>query len=426
MNNTKSVPAFFRKADLPDYDCGDGVIMKIYRSSSMEELDLYVDELLSAGFSLYDKQIRENNRFYVFFSGDTKVFASFCECDNTVRIIIDNYTVLPSKNPEYAAKITDTVLYQFETDHSLIDCGMCYIVKCSDGSFFIIDSAHMYSVNDNDRIHDFLRSINGAEEKIHIAGWFFSHGHTDHICKFMDFLKYNMSDCVIDGIYYNFVAPGHKDEGEWEESERTVRINFASLLKEHPEIKKYKLHSGQHFYINELEFYVLATHEDVYPNSMSNFNDTSTALMMTYEGTRVSFPGDGGRMISDVMTSRYSDELKCDIMQVSHHGHMGCRTEFYEKSGAKTALFPNTRIKLDEENEKLEENRRIIELADRYYVSSEGTVGLPLPYKAGSEIVYPDETTENFDGIYALWGYEYTDDFKEKVRNDFLKRHNLK
>ena len=79
MNNTKSVPAFFRKADLPDYDCGDGVIMKIYRSSSMGELDLYVDELLSAGFSLYDKQIRENNRFYVFFSGDTKVFASFCE-----------------------------------------------------------------------------------------------------------------------------------------------------------------------------------------------------------------------------------------------------------------------------------------------------------------------------------------------------------
>ena len=235
-----------------------------------------------------------------------------------------------------------------------------------------------------------------------------------------------MSDCVIDGIYYNFVAPGHKDESEWEESERAVRINFASLLKDHPEIKKYKLHSGQHFYINELEFYVLATHEDVYPNSMSNFNDTSTALMMTYAGTRVSFPGDGGRMISDIMTSRYSDELKCDIMQVSHHGHMGCRTEFYEKSNAKTALFPNTRIKLDEENEKLEENRRIIELADRYYVSSEGTVGLPLPYKAGSEIVYPDETTENFDGIFALWGYEYTDEFKEKVRSDFIKRNNSK
>ena len=39
---------------------------------------------------------------------------------------------------------------------------MCYIVRCCDGSFFVIDSAHMYSVNDDIRIIEFLRKLNGG------------------------------------------------------------------------------------------------------------------------------------------------------------------------------------------------------------------------------------------------------------------------
>lgn len=422
MSLFDNIPLFAPGADEPDYDCGNGAVLKAYRSASLPRFHAYCKQLESAGFALYDSQTCEGNEFNVYYNDKLKLFVYYTPCDNTVRVVADPYTLLPAKEPLSMPDKCKTVLYQFETDHSLIDCGMCYIIRCSDGSFFIIDSAHMYSVNDNDRIHGFLRSLTPDNEKIHIAGWFFSHGHTDHICKFLDFLKYNMSDCVIDGIYYNFIAPGHRDELDWEESERQVRLNFAAEIAAHPEIKKYKLHSGQRFFVNDLEFFVLCTHEDVYPASMSDFNDTSTALMMTYRGCKVSLPGDASRQSSDVITARYHDFLSCDIMQVSHHGHTGCRSEFYKRSNAKTALFPNTRIKLEEENVRLEENRLIISLADRYFVSSEGTVGLPLPYVPGSEIIYPDETTENFDGISALWGYTYTDEFKAKVQSDFIKR----
>jgi len=425
MNIFDNVPLIASFPDEPEYDCGNGARLRLYRNKDIGAYADYCSLLENSGFSLYDRTQCENNEFRVYTRGELKLFVYFTPCDGTVRVVADGYTLLPAKEPLPTAEKYQTVLYQFETDHSLIDCGMCYIVRCSDGSFFIVDSAHMYSVNDNDRIHDFLRSLTPDGEKIHIAGWFFSHGHTDHICKFLDFLRYNMSDCVLDGVYYNFVAPGHRDENCWEESERQVRLNFAADLAAHPEIKKYKLHSGQRFFINDLEFFVMASHEDVYPASMSDFNDTSTALMMTYKGYKVCLPGDASRMSSDVITSRYSDFLACDIMQVSHHGHTGCRTPFYERAHAPVALFPNTRIKLDEENARLEENRRIIEIADRYFVSSEGTVGFPLPYTPGSEIVYPDETTENFDGIYALWGYTYSDEFKAKVKSDFESRKRI-
>ena len=45
-----------------------------------------------------------------------------------------------------------------------------------------------------------------------------------------------------------------------------------------------------------------------------------------------------------------------------------------------------------------------------------------LPYSFGGTKRLPDETFEDFDGIFALWCYEYTDEYKEKLRREFLER----
>ena len=50
-----------------------------------------------------------------------------------------------------------------------------------------------------------------------------------------------------------------------------------------------------------------------------------------------------------------------------------------------------------------------------------GTVELDLPYIKGSAKKFDDETFESFEGVYNLWGYQYTDERKEELRRLFVK-----
>jgi hypothetical protein len=317
----------------------------------------------------------------------------------------------------------ETKLWQFETDHTLIDCGMCYIIRCADGAFFIVDSAHFYSIHDNDRIYKFLRDRTPGGKKIVIAGWFITHGHVDHTAKFLDFLECNYGDdVVIEGIYHNIVPPSHPDSVYWMEADKNLAKKYLSAVASHTEIPMHKLHTGMEFCVRELCFTVLCTHEDVYPGSLANYNDSSSVLMLETRGTKVLFPGDAGDIESDILLSRYGDILKCDILQAAHHGHFGCSVKFYELARARVILFPTNQIRYEEEYRVYEANRRAVEIADELYISANGTVGFTLPYTPGTAEVFPDETFEDFDGVKDLWGYEYTDERKKELTDAFLAR----
>ena len=197
---------------------------------------------------------------------------------------------------------------------------------------------------------------------------------------------------------------------------------FENTMLRNKDIKKVILHTGQRFFVRNLEFVTLCTHEDIYPESFSDFNNSSTAIMMFAEGSKVLFPGDCSDKSDKVLVGRYGDYLKCDVVQMSHHGHSGTSPEFYCLADAECVLFPITEIKFYEELPRQEANRVAIEIAKEYYIASNGAVEIPLPYKFGQTKVLPDETFEDFNGIFNLWTYEYTDEYKEKLYREFLER----
>ncbi len=413
------IPQLPQNGELP-YDCNNGVWMFLFRNKEKRDMDLYVNSALEMGYTVFDEAFFGDNYYTTLIKDNLQLHIYFTSCDSSLRIIADEYTALYNTKPQITENRCETTLWQFETDHSLIDCGMCYIIRCCDNSFFVIDSAHPYSVNDDKRIFDFLKMHTPEGEKVRVAGWFLSHAHEDHVGKFADILEYQ-KDIEIEAIYYNFVSTEHKDSFYWGTANKCFQNKYQRLFDEHCEIKKVKLHSGQHFYVRNLEFRVLCTHEDVYPNSLENFNDTSTMLMMWANGTSVQFPGDAGYEENDVVCPRFKELLKCDIMQASHHGHMGTKEEFYVYADAKTILFPNTQIKFDEEFEKIAVNRKAVEIADECYISANGTMEFKLPYIVGEAKHHNDETFEDFDGIYNLWAYEYTPERKQELYNKFLE-----
>ncbi len=420
MDIFKSFPCFPISADTVDYNCGDGAFMRIFSSCTQEMFFNYKNELEKSGFVVLQRHDIAGNIHFTLKKGSLTVQYYFNPCSETVRLIADLNT--HSVQTEYVPvkKVCDTQFIQFETDHSLIDCGMCYIIKCADNSFFVIDSAHFYSIKDNDRIHDFLRSMTPAGEKIRISGWFITHGHDDHVCKVKDYLKYNMADTVIDCFYMNIIPTDHRDNHFWGEANKAFSDSFCQTVREKG-IPVVKLHTGQRFFVRNLEFEVLCTHEDVYPCVFSDYNNSSTVLMLKAEGQKILIPGDASDKSSVVLEKRYGDYLKCDIIQLSHHGHHGTSEKFYEYASAPVVLCPNTQIKIDEEMH-IPANIKAFEIAEEVYISANGTVKLTLPYVLGTAEVLPDETNEDFNGIKQLWNYEYTEEFKKQHIEKFIER----
>lgn len=407
---------------LPPYDSFDGCTYTVYPCSDTEQYQKYLTEITRQGFTLYAENSIEGNLFATYIKSGCLVQTAVILTDKTFRVAVDTKTALYANRPQPCSRVVQPALWQFETDHTLIDCGMCYVMQCPDGSFFIIDSAHAYSLRDNDRLHDFLIEHTPKGQKCVIAGWYFSHGHADHICKFMDFLKYNTADVEIERIYYNFPRTTHPDAQYWDTADRKFTDNFLALLTHYPNIPVVHLHIGQRFYVRDFAFTVLCTHEEVYPASLRTYNNSSTVLLCDAAGSRIFFPGDASDESDRILLSFYKNIFRSDIMQVSHHGHFGLSAEFYKKANAPVVLFPTTQIKYDEEYWHYEANRAAVSLAKECYISANGTVKLPLPYQLGTAVVYPDETFESFDGVQNLWNYTYTPERRQELYNAYLAR----
>lgn len=403
------------------YDCGNDCKLELLCNKTIIDYEKLIRDFLDDGFCVVQNSEIDNFISTTLENNGTYLILTFDKIANEIRKIVDTYSSALNITYSKAGKCP-VRLWQFEVDHSLIDCGMCYVIQCSDYSFFIIDSAHAYSLRDDIRLYDLLRQETPENMPVIISGWYLSHGHADHICKCLDFIKYN-DDVLLKGLYYNFVPNDHFSSSTWLVSDIKHTELFNTEIEKRKDIPKFKLHSGQYFYIDCLRIDVLCGHEDVFPQSLEDYNNSSLMIMITVDGDKISFPGDSSGKSSEIIERRFHDFLKCDIVQVSHHGHFGTSADFYKKSDAKVALFPVTQIKFDEEFPRLEANRVACDIAQHVYIASNGTVMFTFPLKNSKILIYPDETNESFEGVFNLWNYDYSDEFKRNHIKAFTERN---
>ena len=415
--------AFLNEIDLPGTAAGrftglGGSRLYVQADVTAEEARAFADRLRAEGFAPLQQRETNGMRYYALQKEPYMAHLLYSPTENELRVCLAAQETVPRLAPDTCEGDGNTVFYAFENDQTLIDCGMCLIIECLDHSFFLVDSGHYFQPNDNDRIYRFLRERTPKGQKVRVCGWLITHAHTDHVCKLMDFLKYNTDDVVIEGFYHNLLPPDYAIwDGNHEEAH--IAAKLLAALADYP-APVYTLHTGMRFYVRSLAFDVLSTHEDLHPDFIEDYNDSSAVVMLRAAGSSILIPGDAAVAAGRKMELRWGNALKSDVVQVAHHGHTGLSAHCYELIVADTAIFPVTRIMFEQELPKKEANRRLIDIASQYFITGDGTVCVPLPYKKEAVYTLPDETVEDFAKIRRLWKYDYTPEYKAYIWRAFL------
>jgi hypothetical protein len=112
-----------------------------------------------------------------------------------------------------------------------------------------------------------------------------------------------------------------------------------------------KAHAGQKYYLANVEIEVLTTYDDLNPILINTQNDTNTVLRFTMkntnaagqrvgEPTTVLWAGDSNKQQSRYMCAMFGSYLQSDMVQVAHHGNVGCEKDFYSLVAAEVLWFP--------------------------------------------------------------------------------------
>ena len=407
VNYAHAAAAFTSK-----HSSDDTVVFKI-TNTTFPEFYAYVNELTSNGYEKVNENTIGDNYFYTFKNGDTLLNVVFWFSANEATITVEKVKALPENttSPEYT-KTNDPTITQIKLEASIPE-GMSYVIHLSDGTFFIIDGG--WSDTDEkeaDKLYNQLVALAGEGNDIVIAGWIFTHCHGDHIGTFNLFVNKYHDKVTIKELLYNFPADDHiEGSGSAYMLNNTPQryVDFRRVIAEYLQDTKYvKLHSGYKFYYANAEVEILQTLEDIYPKTVADydFNSSSTIFTVTIGGQRMIFLGDVSDAGASRLTNMYGDYLKCDIMQVAHHGLNNNSTikALYQKIDAEYILYPAP-LNWYEGNSNATANKYLASestTVKQIFVSGAQTVKLCLPYdgklfdgvKIPNVVVAPEEPEE--------------------------------
>lgn len=230
---------------------------------------------------------------------------------------------------------------------------MFYTIESNKGDLIIVDGGNVGN-------EDYLKQI--IDEKGgHIDAWILTHPHPDHIGAFNELWDEIKDDVdivyTIDMDYDAYRGKAREWDG-FEEYERFLKYmdGFERLVL---------LHTGDETEICGLQCKVFSAYDSgVNQISGDLCNDGSMMFRIVNKEESMLFCADVGRVMSDRIIQEYGDELKCNYIQMGHHGNGGLSEEFYRLTEPQAAFFdaPEWLMNPSEgTNYTTPENRKIME-----------------------------------------------------------------
>ena len=234
----------------------------------------------------------------------------------------------PKKNSNGEYPITGYLLSSSSVSDSNGN-GMSIIYRLSDGSFLIYDGGNesVYGL-----LYKCLKDLSEGGDII-ISAWVLTHGHGDHYGALSRMASegYNY-DVTIKELWMN---PTSNSEDVW---------LYNKLKSMFPNTKIRNLVYGEKFTLDKIQVEVLCT-PDVLPNRSDNTRNTfSIVTMLTIDGKKFLMTGDSDEPAWEYMVTKHNiHSLKCDYLQVPHHGVFWAGTaEAYALMDPSYLIVPST------------------------------------------------------------------------------------
>ena len=344
------LPAFTAASPLPPFEGNNGTVTYGFEGADTESANAYRSALDELGFMrIFENSIAECT-FTTFRKNELSVRVAHYPTIKLLKIIAtrgEEYVTYENRNNGDEPYWTPAITQIGRKGALQWSPGMSYIIRNTDGSFVIFDGGPRDD-EDVDHLMTFLRAHQPGVQKPVIAMWLFSHPHQDHLNLAKAFWDKYHDDIDLRAVAFNFpnmeatvIGKGNDVHAEKVQSVIDHHNDILRRIAEYfPNTKRYTPHTGDRYVMPGYTIDTLVCYEDIYPDKFSDVNYFSLAWMIRSENKKVLLLGDTGKRISQRMADVYRFELKCDIMQICHHGNFGATMDLYRYADPDICLWP--------------------------------------------------------------------------------------
>lgn len=208
---------------------------------------------------------------------------------------------------------------------------MFYTIEPVKGGLIVVDGGWKENAS-------FVREVLQKKGGV-VDAWILTHPHPDHMGAFNSIYN-NTGDITIKNIYtidmdYESYKNLHYEWDGFDVYEEFL-ASAAGLGKQ-----CHYVHTGDEIDLCGLSMKVLNAYSADETNAVSRDLCNDGSMMFKIYGREESmiFCADVGESMSDVILSRFEPEIKCDYIQMGHHGNGGLSEKFYRLTKPQAAFF---------------------------------------------------------------------------------------
>ncbi len=361
-------------------DVEDNALQYLYLGEGVNEAAYqnYYNKLLEAGYTVVTQSEVQGSKFCTLVNESAEVslyvaYNAYAHAEKYNRTFQKALRVISAPLSDAAlpdatllvqdlgyARRAEPAITAIETPGTSGGNGMSYIVTLEDGRFIVLDGGGVSADNNSDtklwqalvNLHEKIYPAKGSvspANPVHLAAWIITHSHWDHYDTFRRVMESEKKNSLkIDYILGNYPSEsGIPYEYDDHQAMMPALIDRYCGTEE-GDTKFVKVHTGHKYYLANVELEALVTHEDVNPKRIDTSNDTCTVFRFSIKNTQapaaepttVIWTGDANRYQSRFMCATYGDYLQSDMVQVAHHGAVGCESDFYDTVAPTVLWWP--------------------------------------------------------------------------------------
>ncbi len=214
---------------------------------------------------------------------------------------------------------------------------MSYMIKTPSGETVMIDGGNPIEIE-----AEHLYSLIKGKQ---ISAWFFTHAHQDHIGALLYLLENKETyDVNVKKLIFNFPSPDYLEKFEdWD-----TNFRFLNAIKD-IDAEIITPTAGDVFSIGGMEFEII--NSPIIKDDYKTLNPTGIIIKTHFPKLDVLFLGDFDKEAEEDFLRLYDkNSLRCDIVQMAHHGQNGITEDFYKIISPKVCLYPAPKWLMENNN----------------------------------------------------------------------------